>query len=136
MIEVKHLKKQFGPLTVLTDVNATIEKGEIISIIGPSGTGKSTFLRCLNLLERPEAGEILINGSNILNASPAEVRQLRMRMGMVFQSFNLFSHLMVIENIMLGPIQLLHLSKQAAYDEAIRYLPLVGLAGKSHAYPD
>lgn len=135
MITVKNLSKSFGKLTVLRDVNADIEKGEIISIIGPSGTGKSTFLRCINLLEQPSGGEIMVDGENILGKK-ADVYKLRQKMGMVFQSFNLFSHLMIIENVMLGPVDLLKMSRQEAYDDAMRLLNLVGLGEKSLAYPD
>ena len=135
MIQINHLSKRFGELDVLKDVTATIEKGEVISIIGPSGTGKSTFLRCLNLLEVPSGGEILVDGQNILSKA-ADIRKIREKMGMVFQSFNLFSHLMVIENIMLGPVNLIKLDKQAAYDEGLRLLELVGLREKAYAYPE
>lgn len=135
MISVQHLAKQFGSVNVLRDVNADIRKGEIISIIGPSGTGKSTFLRCLNLLETPSAGQISINGIDIL-AKGADVSQVRQKMGMVFQSFNLFSHLMVIENILLGPENLLKVDRPTAYAEAMRLLGLVGLVDKAYAYPD
>ena len=134
MIHVKHLSKFFGDNCVLKDVNADIRKGEIISIIGPSGTGKSTFLRCLNLLEKPTSGEILIGGTDLL-ASQTNIYSLRQKMGMVFQSFNLFSHLMVIENVMLGPLHLLKLSRQAAYERCSQLLETVGLAGKAYAYP-
>jgi polar amino acid transport system ATP-binding protein len=135
MITVKHLSKCFGSIRVLEDVNAEIKKGEVISIIGPSGTGKSTFLRCLNLLEKPSSGEILINGANLLSAQ-TDIHLLRRKMGMVFQSFNLFSHLMVIENLMLGPVHLLHLSRQQAYDRAIQLLETVGLGARAYAFPD
>jgi polar amino acid transport system ATP-binding protein len=135
MISVKHLSKHFGYLIVLKDVNVEIKKGEVISVIGPSGSGKSTLLRCINLLETPTGGEITIDGINLL-AKKTNVFQLRERMGMVFQSFNLFSHLMVIENIMLGPVDLLKLGRQEAYDDAMKLLALVGLAEKAYAYPD
>jgi polar amino acid transport system ATP-binding protein len=135
MIKVKNLSKSFGSLKVLSGVNAEISKGEIISVIGPSGTGKSTFLRCLNLLEVPSGGEIEIDGVNIL-AGDTDIPKMRMKMGMVFQSFNLFSHLMAVENVMLGPLKLLKMERQAAYDEAMRLLALVGLAEKALAYPD
>lgn len=135
MITVKHLRKEFPNATPLKDVNCTIEKGEVISIIGPSGTGKSTFLRCLNLLETPTSGEIVIDGINIL-AKGAPIQELRKKMGMVFQSFNLFSHLMVIENIMLGPVELLGRDRQAAYDRGLELLELVGLRDKALNYPD
>ncbi len=135
IISVKHLKKSFGNLEVLTDVNAEIKKGEVISVIGPSGTGKSTFLRCLNLLETPDSGEILIDGENLL-APTTDINKLRQKIGMVFQSFNLFSHLMVVENVMLGPIKLKGMGRQEAYDLAMEHLAQVGLASKAKAYPD
>lgn len=135
MISVKHLSKVFGDTTVLKDVNAEIQRGEVISIIGPSGTGKSTFLRCLNLLERPTGGEVTIDGINLLDRK-TDVYKLRQKMGMVFQSFNLFSHLMVVENIMLGPVNLLGSGRQEAFEDAMRLLATVGLAEKAYAYPD
>lgn len=135
MISVKQLSKVFGETTVLKDVNVEIEKGEVISIIGPSGTGKSTFLRCLNLLEKPSGGEIVIDGVNLLDKK-TDIFKLRQKMGMVFQSFNLFSHLMVIENIMLGPVDLLKKSRQEAFDEGMGLLGMVGLSEKAYAYPD
>lgn len=135
MISIKHLKKAYPGVTPLADVSVEIGKGEVISIIGPSGTGKSTLLRCLNLLEMPTAGEIWIDGQNIMTKG-ANVSSVRRKMGMVFQSFNLFAHLTIIENIMLGPVSLLKLSRQAAYDEGMQLLASVGLAEKSLAYPD
>jgi polar amino acid transport system ATP-binding protein len=135
MISVKHLSKHFGDLVVLKDVNTEIKQGEVISVIGPSGSGKSTFLRCLNLLEVPTGGEIVIDGVNLLDKK-TDIHQLRRKMGMVFQSFNLFSHLMVIENIMLGPLELLKMGRQEAFDEGLKLLALVGLAEKAYAYPD
>ncbi|MCF0202734.1 MAG: amino acid ABC transporter ATP-binding protein [Bacteroidaceae bacterium] len=135
MIKVSHLQKSFGTTTVLRDVNVEIEKGEVISIIGPSGTGKSTFLRCLNLLERPDAGEIIVDGINILHPK-ANVSKLRMKMGMVFQQFNLFPHLTVKENIMLAPCSLLGLSKAEAASRAKELLETVGLADKADALPE
>lgn len=135
MIEVKNLRKEYPNAIPLTAATASIEKGEIISIIGPSGTGKSTFLRCLNGLETPSSGEILIDGVQLGN-SATDISRIRQKMGMVFQSFNLFSHLTVIENIMMAPVDLLGLSRQEAYDEAIRLLKTVGLATKARNYPD
>jgi len=135
IIDVKGLCKQFGELIILENVNTEINKGEVISIIGPSGCGKSTFMRCLNMLEHATSGEILIEGQNILDKK-VDVNKLRQKMGMVFQSFNLYSHLMIIENIMLGPTKLLKMSKQEAYDEGMKYLEIVGLAEKAYAYPD
>jgi polar amino acid transport system ATP-binding protein len=134
MIEVKNLKKVYNNNAVLKDVNAVIEKGEVISIIGPSGTGKSTFLRCLNLLEQPDAGEIWIDGKNILDVK-CDITAIRRKMGMVFQSFNLFGHLTVLENITIGPMSLLKRSKTEAEDKAMELLKLVGLSGKANALP-
>jgi len=135
MISIRHLKKAYPNVTPLKDVTVEVEKGEIISIIGPSGTGKSTLLRCLNLLETPTAGEIWVDGENI-TAKGADISAVRRRMGMVFQSFNLFSHLTVIENIMLGPVDLLKRPRQEAYDGGLRLLKAVGLAEKALSYPD
>ncbi|MGE5496722.1 MAG: ATP-binding cassette domain-containing protein, partial [Syntrophothermus sp.] len=106
MIKVEHLSKKFDALTVLKDINTEIHQGEVISIIGPSGTGKSTFLRCLNLLEIPSGGKIYIDGEDILDKN-TDVPKLRRKMGMVFQSFNLFSHLTVMENLTIGQMKLL-----------------------------
>lgn len=135
MISIKHLKKEYPNVTPIEDVTVEIRQGEVISIIGPSGTGKSTLLRCLNLLESPTAGQVWVDGQE-MTAKNADVSALRRKMGMVFQSFNLFSHLTVIENIMLGPVDLLKLSRQEAYDEGIRLLTMVGLAEKAQNYPD
>lgn len=135
MISIKHLKKEYPGVTPFFDVNVEIEKGEVISIIGPSGTGKSTLLRCLNLLETPTAGEIIVDGETI-TAKGTDISAVRRKMGMVFQSFNLFSHLTIIENIMLAPVDLLKLPRQEAYDEGMRLLSTVGLAEKALNYPD
>ncbi len=135
MISVKHLSKSFGNVQPLKDVTTEINMGEVISIIGPSGTGKSTFLRCLNLLETPTGGEIWVDGTNLLDKK-SDICKVRQKMGMVFQSFNLYSHLMVIENVMLGPLHLLKMNKQEAFDDAMRILDTVGLGEKAYAYPD
>ncbi|MBI4857923.1 MAG: amino acid ABC transporter ATP-binding protein [Acetobacterium woodii] len=135
MITINGLSKSFGALSVLENISTEIKEGEVISIIGPSGCGKSTFLRCINLLETPTNGEIVIDGQNIL-AKNADVSGLRQKMGMVFQSFNLFSHLMIIENLMLGPVNLLKVPRQQAYDEGLQYLEMVGLRSKALAFPD
>ena len=135
MISVKNLSKRFGDHWVLKDINAEIHKGEVISIIGPSGTGKSTFLRCLNLLERPTGGSIVIDGVNILQKGTDEPK-LRRKMGMVFQSFNLFAHLTVLDNLTLGPMKLLGKSRQEAEAKAIELLKSVGVAEKQHQFPD
>ncbi len=135
MITINNLKKVYPNVTPLVDVNAHIKKGEIISIIGPSGTGKSTLLRCINRLETPTEGQIIISGEEITSKS-CDIYKVRQKMGMVFQSFNLFSHLMVIENIMLGPTQLLNTPKQQSYDDAMELLRMVGLSDKAFSYPD
>jgi polar amino acid transport system ATP-binding protein len=135
MIKVEHLSKKFGEITVLEDINIEIQKGEIISIIGPSGTGKSTFLRCLNLLEKPSGGAIEVNGRNIM-APGNDLNLLRQQMGMVFQNFNLFDHLTVLENLTIGPIKLLKKSKSDAQAKARELLNLVGLSSREEAYPD
>ena len=135
MIEVKHLRKTYdNGLNVLRDVNATIERGEVISIIGPSGTGKSTFLRCLNLLEKPTGGSIIIDEQELLSKN-TNVAKLRQKMGMVFQSFNLFNHLSVMENLCIGPMKLLGRSREQAESRAIELLEMVGLAEKANMMP-
>ncbi|MDO5443942.1 MAG: amino acid ABC transporter ATP-binding protein, partial [Bacteroidia bacterium] len=138
MITVKHLSKVFDngdtPLTVLRDVNCEINKGEVISIIGPSGTGKSTFLRCLNRLETPTSGEILVDGVNILD-NDINIAEVRRKMGMVFQNFNLFNHLTILENVTVGPIKLLGMSREDAEKQAMELLKMVGLSEKAAAMP-
>jgi polar amino acid transport system ATP-binding protein len=134
MIKIEHLQKSFGETKVLFDVNANIEKGEVISIIGPSGSGKSTFLRCLNLLEAPTGGNIYIDGEDIL-AKKADIPRLRQKMGMVFQSFNLFEHLTVMENLCIGPVKLLGKTKAEAKNRGNELLKTVGLTEKANAYP-
>lgn len=135
MIKIEHLKKSYGDLTVLKDINAEIKKNDVISIIGPSGTGKSTLLRCLNLLETPSGGSIFIDGVDIL-AKNADVPKLRQKMGMVFQSFNLYAHLTVLGNLTLGPIKLLHKNKIDAENKAMELLKMVGLSEKAYNFPD
>ena len=135
MIQVSHLKKVYGNgLEVLRDVNATIGRGEVISIIGPSGTGKSTFLRCLNLLETPSGGSITVGGCDLLSKK-TDVSKLRQKMGMVFQSFNLFNHLSIMENLCIGPMKLLGKSRKDAEARALELLAMVGLAEKADAMP-
>ncbi|MBO7418713.1 MAG: amino acid ABC transporter ATP-binding protein [Bacteroidaceae bacterium] len=139
MISVRHLKKTYTTpngetVQVLKDVSCDISKGEVISIIGPSGTGKSTFLRALNLLDPPTGGEILVDGENILQKN-YPMNRLRQRMGMVFQSFNLFDHLTILQNVTLGPIKLLGMNKQDAENEAMHLLRKVGMAEKASVMP-
>lgn len=135
MIRVEHLSKKFGSLSVLKDINIEIQKGEVISIIGPSGTGKSTFLRCLNLLETPTGGKINIDEIDIL-AKETDVPKIRQRMGMVFQSFNIFNHLTVLENLTIGPIKLLDKTKEEAEKKAMELLKMVGLSEKAESFGD
>jgi polar amino acid transport system substrate-binding protein len=135
LIHITHVKKSFGSFDVLRDINLDVHKGEVISIIGPSGTGKSTFLRCLNLLEHPSGGSILINGQDILSPD-ADVPMLRRRMGMVFQSFNLFNGMSVLDNICLAPMQLLGKGREEAEQKARELLQMVGLAERADATPD
>ena len=135
MLEIKHLRKSFEEVTPLRDVNCTISQGEVVSVIGPSGTGKSTLLRCINGLERPTDGEILYNGKNIF-ASELELSEARKHIGMVFQSFNLFPHLTVLQNVMQPQIDLRRRSKQEAYDKAAELLKRVGMYGHIHSYPE
>ncbi len=133
MIKVEHLSKVFDGDVILKDINAEINKGEVISIIGPSNTGKSTFLRCINLLENPTSGKIVIDGKDITNVG-VDISKLRQKTGMVFQSFNLFTHLTVAENVMLAPVTLLKMTRQEAYNRAIKLLESVGLEFKALAY--
>ena len=135
MIEVKGLYKNFGNLEVLKDINKTINKGEVVAIIGPSGSGKSTLLRCINLLETPSKGEILIEGENILS-SKTNVNKIRQKVGMVFQHFNLFPHKTVLQNLTLSPIKLRKISKAQAEEEAMSLLKKVGLEDKRDVYPN
>ena len=134
MIETRDLKKNFGDLIVLRGITQTIEKGEKVVIIGPSGSGKSTYLRCLNLLETPDSGEIYIDGVNILDKK-ININTIRQKMGMVFQHFNLFPHLTVLENITLAPVTLKLKTKEQAIEDAYRLLDKIGLRDKANVYP-
>ena len=135
IIKINHLRKVFPNVTPLEDINTEIKKGEVISIIGPSGTGKSTLLRCINLLEKPTSGEILIENVAI-TAPKSNVPALRRKMGMVFQSFNLFNHMTVIQNIMAAPVDLLKKPKEEARQKGMQLLQMVGLADKADALPE
>lgn len=139
MITIKNLCKTFQmpdgkKLEVLKDINCEIEKGEVISIIGPSGTGKSTFLRCLNAIDPATSGEIIFNGEDIM-AKNVRIDKVRQKMGMVFQNFNLFDHMTVLENVTFGPIRLLGKSKKVAEDEGMELLHMVGLEEKADVMP-
>lgn len=134
MIDVKNLDKHFGDNYVLKGINEHIEKGEKVVIVGPSGSGKSTFLRCLNLLETPTGGEIWFEGEEITNPK-CNIDKLRQKMGMVFQHFNLFPHLTILENITLAPVKLKLMAKEQADENAMRLLSRIGLADKADTYP-
>ena len=135
MITIKHLRKEYPTAVPLKDVNVEIHRGDVISVIGPSGTGKSTLIRCINMLDQPTSGQIFVDGEEI-TAKGCDVARIRRKMGMVFQHFNLFPHMTVIENIMSAPMDLLGKSKQEAYDNGIELLRKVGLADKALNYPD
>lgn len=134
MIYTKNLKKSFGKLEVLKGIDEHIEKGEVVVVIGPSGSGKSTFLRCLNLLEEPTDGQVIFEGQDITDKT-ADISQIRQKMGMVFQQFNLFNNLSIMENITVGPIRVKGMSKEAAEAKAYELLDRVGLRDKAESYP-
>ena len=134
MITVKNLKKNFGDLTVLKGIDVTIEKGECVVVIGPSGSGKSTFLRCLNRLEEPDGGEIDIEGTDLLSPH-TDINEMRQRIGMVFQHFNLFPHKTILENVTLAPIKLKKMPQKEAEDAALELLRRVGIEDKASVYP-
>lgn len=135
MIVTKNLHKSFGEHKVLNGIDETIKKGEKVVVIGPSGSGKSTFLRCLNLLEIPSEGEIWFEGKNITDKK-TDINKLRQKMGMVFQQFNLFPHLTVLENITLAPVHLALMTKEEAEKKALELLERIGLSEKALAYPN
>lgn len=134
MIEVKNLCKSFGDLEVLKGISETIKEQEVVCVIGPSGSGKSTFLRCLNLLEEPSSGEILLDGKKI-NDPSVNIDEIREKLGMVFQGFNLFPHMTVLDNLTLAPIKVKGMDKASAEQKAHRLLETVGLADKADKYP-
>ena len=133
-IHVSHLKKNFGHLEVIKDISTDICEGEVVVILGPSGSGKSTFLRCINRLEEPTDGEIIVDGQSITDKK-ADLNKIRENIGMVFQHFNLFNNLNVIQNLMLAPVQLKKATKEQAKEEAMQMLKKVGLEDKANAYP-
>ncbi len=132
MIEVKGLKKSFGDLEVLKGIDQNIDKGEVLCIVGPSGSGKSTMLRCINRLEEPTDGEIYIDGELITDQN---LDRIRTKMGMVFQSFNLFPHMSVLDNLTCGPVNVKKEDKKASEEKAMKLLERVGLADKADQYP-
>ncbi len=135
MIRIEHLEKKYQDASPLKDVSTEIRDGDVISVIGPSGTGKSTLLRCINQLEKPTSGHIWMDGVEITDPS-CDINRVRQKMGMVFQNFNLFGHMTVVENIMAAPMDLLKKSRQEAYDRAMELLRMVGLSDKALRYPD
>jgi ABC-type polar amino acid transport system ATPase subunit len=134
VIEVNNLTKNYGKLEVLKDISVTIEKNEVVCVIGPSGSGKSTFLRCINLLETPTEGSIFIDGEKI-NDKNADINKIRQKLGMVFQNFNLFPHMTTIENVMIGQIKVNRTDKAEAKKQALELLKAVGLEDKADVYP-
>ena len=133
-VDVKDLKKSFGDLDVLCGINFQVEDGEVVCLIGPSGSGKSTILRCLNRLEKSTSGTIVVDGAVITDKS-TDINRVRQKIGMVFQQFNLFPHLSVIENIMMAPVDLKLMTKEEARETALNLLARVGLSDKADAYP-
>ena len=134
MITVKNLQKSFGDLKVLCGVNLHIQKGEKVVLIGPSGSGKTTLLRCLNLLEQPTGGQIFFEGTNITDPK-CDINHIRRKMGMVFQQFNLFPHLSILDNMILAPTKLKLQSRAEATENAMNLLRRVGLQDKAKNYP-
>ena len=135
LIEIRKLRKEYRDVVPLADISCDIQEGEVISIIGPSGSGKSTFLRCINRLETPTSGSVVVDGMDVC-AKDADLPLLRRKVGMVFQSFNLFPHKMVVENVMMPLMDLKGSLPMDAYEEALSQLERVGLKGKERKYPD
>ena len=135
LLEVNDLRKSFDGLDVLKGINCTIEKGDVICIIGPSGSGKSTFLRCLNLLEKPTSGSIIFEGDDLTDRK-VDLNRHRQKMGMVFQQFNLFPHMSVLDNLTVAPVMLKKMTKQQAEEKGKKLLRRVGLIDKADAWPD
>ena len=135
VIKVEHLQKNFGNNKVLKDINAQVNEGQVICLIGPSGAGKSTFLRCLNLLDQPSSGKVIFEDKELTALSEDQLDQLRERMGMVFQQFNLFPHMNIIENIKLAPMKVKGMSDSEAKAKGMVLLDQVGLADKAEAFP-
>lgn len=135
MLEVKDLKKNFGKTEVIKGISFDVQKGEVVAIIGPSGCGKSTLLRCLNMLEKPTSGKIILDGEDI-TSKKVDLTKIREKMGMVFQQFNLFPHLTVLENITVAPINLKLLTKEESTKKALELLKSIGLEDKKDNYPN
>ena len=133
-VHVEHLKKSFGKLEVLKDISMDITEGEVVVLLGPSGSGKSTFLRCLNQLETATSGSIIVDGFDVTDKH-TDINKVRENIGMVFQHFNLFPHMSVIDNIMLAPVELKKMTKEEAHEKGIQLLARVGMQEKSDVYP-
>ena len=136
MIEIKNLKKNYGKNEVLKDITETVDKGQVICVIGPSGSGKSTFLRCLNVLEKPTSGKIIFDGQDLAHISEKQLNVLREKMGMVFQDFNLFPNMSVLENIKLAPMKVKNVDEKTATERGKELLDKVGLLDKADQFPD
>ena len=134
-IHVSHLQKSFGKLEVLKDISYDVHEGEVVVIIGPSGSGKSKFLRCMNKLEEISGGEIVVDGHNLTDRH-VDINKVRENVGMVFQHFNLFPHMNVLQNLMLAPVDLKKATKEKARERALQMLRKVGMEDKAEAYPD
>lgn len=134
LIEIKNLEKQFGRLQVLKGISIDVHQGDVLAVIGPSGSGKSTFIRCINQLETPTAGQVIFEGLD-LTGKKVDLDKMRQKIGMVFQNFNLFNNMTVIDNITAGPIKVLGVSKEEAEQQAMELLARVGLADKAQEYP-
>lgn len=135
MIEIQNLMKKYGENVILKDITEDVNKGQVICVIGPSGSGKSTFLRCLNVLEKPNSGKVLFEGKDLTNISEKELCALREKMGMVFQSFNLFPNMTVLENIKVAPMKVKGIAEEEAEKKAKQLLEKVGLSDRENQYP-
>lgn len=135
MLQIQNLKKSFGKNEILTDINETVSKGEVVCVIGPSGAGKSTFLRCLNVLEHPTDGKIIFEGQDLTQISEKQLNNLRQKMGMVFQNFNLFPNMTVLGNITAAPMKVKGQTQEEAEKKACELLDRIGLADKADQYP-
>lgn len=136
LIKIENLTKKFGENTILKNISAVVNEGDVISVVGPSGAGKSTFLRCITLLEKPSEGNVFLEGDNLVGKSDKELEQVRQKVGMVFQNFNLFPNLSVLQNLTLAPIKVKKTNEAQAKKEALALLEQVGLADKADAYPE
>lgn len=135
ILDIKNLQKKFGDIEVIKDISEAVQKGEVIAVLGPSGAGKSTFLRALNMLEAPTSGSVIFDGADLTTLDDKQLDKLRMNMGMVFQSFNLFPNMSVLENIKLAPMKIKKVGEAEATQVAKELLAKVGLSDKADAYP-